>query len=353
MRYSCACNIFGGFQMHCFTLSNVRYQTILPCLFALGMVAGCASTPREVASYPVQVRLESKSIAQLPGLEPRLVAFSDKRIGFMLNPPEQWQVQRMHLPELQEMIEHCARSGSGDNRPTMLLRRAVLTDSDGAVLATFSDGDKQPLTSLSRYAGHTVTTSKPANAVLTLEVDPDRFHGQLRTEFEGVFHDAEAQVAPGVYARVESITATTQEVTLSQRTARVNHLYVQLHNRSSVTYSLNGYDTGALETTADRMLTANSLHGTVMPPGKAVIVRLPIELSQTSLAPGRAHVVELDEYLAGWNGVLGPSVVAQVPLRIQIELKGGGRDADPQRGFLTPTLQVQKRYHVERAGCFN
>ncbi|HEX5514260.1 MAG TPA: hypothetical protein VFY81_07675, partial [Gammaproteobacteria bacterium] len=174
--------------MHRFTLSNARYQTILPCLFALGMVAGCASTPREVASYPVQVRLESKSIAQLPGLEPRLVAFSDKRIGFMLNPPEQWQVQRMHLPELQEMIEHCARSGSGDNRPTMLLRRAVLTDSDGAVLATFSDGDKQPLTSLNRYAGYTVATTKPADATLTLEVDPDQFHGQLRTEFEGVFH---------------------------------------------------------------------------------------------------------------------------------------------------------------------
>lgn len=353
MRYPCACNIFGGFQMRRFTFSNIRYQTILPYLFALAMATGCASTPREVASYPVQVRLDSKSVVELPGLEPRLVAFSDKRIGFMLNPPEQWQVQHMRSPELQEMVEHCARPGNNGNRPVMRLRRAVLTDSDGAVLATFSDGDKQPLTSLNRYAGQTIATTKPANATLTLAVDPDRFHGQLRTEFEGVFHDAEAQIVPGVQARVESITATTQEVTLSQRTARVNYLYVQLHNRSSDNYSLNGYDTGAMEATADRMLTANSLHGTVIAPGKAVIVRLPIELSQASLEPGRENAVDLEEYLAGWNGVLGPSVTAMVPLRIQIELQASGRDVQPQRGILTPTLQVQKRYHIERAGCFD
>jgi hypothetical protein len=23
-----------------------------------------------------------------------------------------------------------------------------------------------------------------------------------------------------------------------------------------------------------------------------------------------------------------------------------------QRGFLTPTLQVEKRYHIEKAGCY-
>lgn len=324
-------------------------RTMLPGLGALALLSGCASTPREVDSQSVQVRLESKTVMKLPGLAPQLVTYSDKRTVFVLHPAEQWRMPRMSRPQLQEMVAHCAEVGG---RQVLQVRRAVLEDGDGTVLATLLDGGSASLLELSRYIdGAVALPAQPGNPVLRLAVDPDRFHGQLREEFELVFRDAEAQIVPGVQASIQSMTTTPKHVTVGRRTASINYLYVKLDNRSRETYALNGYDSGAMEAGASRMLTADSAHATILPPGRSMIVRLPIELSQP-LEPGRQTSVALDDYLTGWNGVIGPEVAAQVPLRVQIELQTEGGNGRMLRGVLTPTMQVLKRYHVERAGCF-
>lgn len=319
-------------------------------LAALGLLSACASTPREIGSSPVQVQIDSKTVADLPGLAPRLAHYNNKQTLLVLAPADTWGTPRMQTAELQEMVEQCAASG----QPVMQLRRAVLKDDNGAVLAAFVLSGRHALTALAEYSGRAVASGKrPAAGVLELEVEPDQFHGRLREEVQLVFQDGEAQIAPDVYASIESMTTTPQEISLGRRTAKANFLYLKLHNRSDQTYTLNGHDTGAMEASANRMLTASSLHGTTLPPGGSMIARLPIELLAVSVEPGYEYRVRLQDYLAGWDGVVGPLVTALVPLRIQIELHGSERGAAMQRGLMTPVMQVQKRYHVERAGCFS
>lgn len=315
-------------------------------ILALGLLAGCASTPREVSSSPVKVFLDSQAVASLPGLAPRLATYSDGRTLLVVNPAEQWAAPRMARPELQQMVDQCQAAG----RQVVRLRRAVLSGSDGKLLATFINGGDQPLADLAGFSGREVNSGAQP-AVLALKLDPSEFHGQLREEVELVFRDGEAQIIPGVFATVDSMTGTPQEVQLGNRVARINYLYVKLVNRSSDSYTLNGHDSGAFEARSNRMLTAESLHGTVIGPGRAVVVRLPVELSGSVLDPNDRRMVDLASYLGGEPGVTGREVAAVIPLRVQIELKRSG--GDMQRGVLTPVLQVQKRYHIERAGCFD
>lgn len=338
--------------MYRLIVSNARAWAMRACcLLLLGALSACASTPREIASQPVQVRLDSSSVAKLPGLTPRLVSYSDKRTILMLNPPQEWQRLQMRDSRLQSMVDHCSRAG----RSVVRVQHAALEDMEGNILATFIAHGDQDLAELDRHAGSPVATAKAATpGVLRLKLDPAEFHGQFREEIDVIFRDAEAQIAPGLYASLESITTTPHEIGLSQRTARANYLYIKLSNRSKHSYTLNGHDTGAMEASAGRMLTAPDLHGDTIAPNAALIVRLPLELTQTSLEPDRHNAVALQDYLRGTNGAIGPWIDAMIPLRIQIELKSSDPYASHmQRGLLMPTLQVQKRYLLERAGCFD
>jgi hypothetical protein len=340
------------FQMHLSTVSTARRRAMYACcLLLLGALSACASTPRETASQPVQVRLDSSSVTGLPGLAPRLVSYSDKRTVLMLNPPQEWERPQMRDSGLQSMVDHCSRAG----RSIVRVRHAALEDMEGNILATYIEHDDQDLAEFNRHAGSPVALTKAAlPGVLRLKLDPAEFHGQFREETEVIFRDAKAQIAPGLYASLESITMTPHQISLSQRTARANYLYIKLSNRSEHSYTLNGHDTGAMEADAGRMLTAPDLHGNTIAPNAALIVRLPLELTQTSLEPGRRNAVALQDYLGGTNGAIGPWIDAMIPLRIQIELKSSDPYASHmQRGLLMPTLQVQKRYLLERAGCFD
>ncbi len=322
----------------------------IPCLLAaLALLSACATTPRELGSEPIQLRIDSRTVADLSALEPRLVHYSDKRTLLRLAPTEAWRVPRMRTPELQEMVAHCDANG----RQVLQLQRAVLRDGAGEVLATFVADGRQPLTSLEQYASYVVSTAgHPKGASLELTVEPDAFHGRLREEVQLVFRDGEAEIAPGVHASVESMTTTPQEIALGRRVAQANFIYVKLQNRSDHAYVLNGHDTGAMEAGASHMLTAIGLHGTTLPPGGSAVIRLPIELLGVDVEPGYERSIRLQDYLAGWDGSYGPVVMALVPLRVQIELQGSAPDATMQRGVITPVMQVQKLYRLERAGCF-
>lgn len=327
-------------------------NAVRACLFlTLGMLSACASTPREIGSQSVPVRLDSGSVSALPELSPRLVSYSDKRSIFMLNPSQDWEQPRMRDAQLQQMVDHCRSVG----RSVIRLHRAALEDADGKELVSFIEHDDQNLSELNRYAGHPIAASTAAGrSILRLKLDPAKFHGQFREEVEVILRDPEAQIAPGIYARLESVTMTPHEVKLSQRTAKANYLYIKLSNRSEHSYTLNGHDTGAMEASAGHMLTAPDLHGDTIAPGSALIIRLPLELVETSLESSRRNAVTLQEYLGGTNGLIGPWIDAMIPLRIQIELKSSDPYANNmQRGLLMPTLQIQKRYLLERPGCFD
>lgn len=323
-------------------------RTAIPFLLAV-LLSACASTPREIASAPVQLQIRSKTVEEMPQLEPRLAYYNNKQTRLMLAPAQAWSVPRMRTPELQDMVAHCSAAG----QQVLQLQRAVLKDDTGKVLTTFVRDGRQALESLEEHSGQVIATgTRLPGAVLELEIEPDVFHGRLREEVQLIFRDGEAQIAPGVYASIESMTATPQQLSLGRRSTKANFLYVKLQNRSDQAYTLNGHDSGAMEASASHMLTANSLHGTVLPPGGSMIVRLPIELLAVSVEPGYEQSVRLQDYLAGWDGVVGPVVTALVPLRVQIELQGSARGEAMRRGLLTPVMQVQKLYHVERAGCF-
>lgn len=334
--------------MRFFSVFKSGHVAIPVALATLGLLSACASTPREIGSDPVQLQINSKTVEELPGVTPRLAYYNDKRTLLEFAPADAWGTPLMRNPQLQAMVEHCAANG----RPVLQLRRAELKDETGAVLTTFVRDGRRQLSELAEYSGQTVATgSRPTGTVLALEVEPDQFHGRLREEIQLIFRDAEAQIAPGVHASIESMTNTPQEISVGRRTAKANFLYVKLQNRSRQTYSFNGHDTGAMEASANHMLTASSLHGTTLPPGGSLIVRLPIELMAVSVEPGYEQSVDLQDYLTSWDGVIGPVVTALVPMRVQIELQGNHRK-EPHRGQLTPVMQVQKLYHVERGGCF-
>lgn len=317
------------------------------CLLMLG---ACASTPREVANQPIPIQLESASVAELPGLMPRLISYSDKRTILALNSPRKWERLRMRDPQLQSMVDHCARA----NRSVVRVQQAVLEDLEGNPLTTLIQDGEQSLDELFRHNGASIPATAAALGVLRLKLDPPRFHGRFKEEIEVIFRDPEAQIAPGLYASLESMTTTPHEVRLSQRVANANYLYIKLSNRSEHSYTLNGHDTGAMEAGADHMLTAPDLHEDSIMPGASRIIRLPVEITQAGLEPGRRNDVPLEDYLSGSNGIIGPWIDAMIPLRIQIEMQSSDPYATPmQRGLLMPTLQVQKRYLLERAGCFD
>jgi len=328
-------------------------RTLLPALGALLLLSGCATTPREVDSQLVRVRLESRTVMKLPGLAPQLVTYSNKRTVFVLQPDEQpWRMPRMSRPELQEMVAHCAEAGG---RQVLQVSRAVLEDGDGTVLATFLADGSVTLPELSQHTdGPVALAAPPVEPVLRLAIDPDRFHGRLREELELTFRDGQTQIVPGVRVSVVSMSTTPQQMSVGGRTASINNLYVRLDNRSRETFALNGYNSGAMEAGGGSMLTAEGFHDTILPPGRSMIVRLPIELSEPLEAGGWQSSVTLDDYLAGWEGVIDMDDEAvQLPLRVQVELQAASGKGRTLRGVLTPTVEARKRYRIEQPGCFD
>jgi len=322
------------------------------CALLLILLNACASTPRELANLPVLVHVESDTVRSVPGLAPRLVSYSDNQSILKLNPAQAWQQVQMRDQHLQTMVEHCKQL----DRSVIRIQRATIENANGAVLSTLITDGNLALTELSRYANTTLATTKIVNpAILRLKLDPAKFYGEFKEEIDLILHDTDAQIAPGLYASLESVTTTPHRVDLGQRTMWANYLYIKLSNRSEHSYTLNGHDTGAMEAGARHMLTAPDLHGDVIPPNAAMVIRLPVELLQTRLGPSKQrNFVSLDDYLSGTDGVIGPWIEAMIPLRIQVELQSSDPYAPVvQRGLLMPSLQVQKRYLLERAGCFS